>query len=308
MKAINTPSFSILTLAFIVFLAFVNSGISAQELNDNKVASSISHFKIHEKGKWFVTWGYNRSWYENSDIHFTGQGHDFILYNVVAKDRPSPLNLDYVNPTTWSTPQFNFRIGLFLSDKYSVSIGWDHMKYVALNYQKLQMYGHLDPSKVPDPIMKTNMETTNATYAPNGLYNYAEVIMDPETFLSYEHTDGFNYATVDLERYNKLWQSAKFNKLAVTIVTGVGAGIIVPRTDACLFGSGRNHFWNIAGWGANAKIGLELNIFKNIYLQSDLKCGYVQMNDVHTSNHYNIDKAQQSIVFYENSWLLGFRF
>lgn len=308
MKEIRTPLCSIFALAFMLLLVLVNTDTLAQQLMESSTTPPKSDFKIHEKGKWFVTWGYNRSWFENSDIHLTGQGHDFILYNVVAKDRPSALSTDYINPTTWSIPQFNFRAGYFFANKYSVSMGWDHMKYVAVNYQTLKMYGYLDPSKVPDPIMKTNMETTNATYAPNGLYNNTEVIMAPETFLSYEHTDGFNYATVDLERYNKLWQSAKYNKLAVTIITGVGAGIIVPRTDARLFGSGRNHFWNIAGWGAHAKIGIEINLLKNVYLQSDLKYGYVQMNDVHTSNHYNIDKAHQTIVFYENSWLLGFRF
>jgi len=84
-------------------------------------------FQLHEKGKFYINWGYNISWYNKSDIHFSGQGHDFILYDVVAYDRPSELSFDYINPTTWSIPQFNFRFGYFISDKLSISAGWDHL-------------------------------------------------------------------------------------------------------------------------------------------------------------------------------------
>ncbi len=291
---------------FVLLLLFtVNLSTFAEGADDGKI---ITQFKIHEKGKFFVTWGYNRSMYDKSDIHFTGQGHDFILYDVVANDRPSKLSLDYINPSTWSIPQFNFRVGYYISDKYSVSVGWDHMKYVAVDYQSLKMYGYLDPTKVPDQVMQANMEKMNSVYAPNGLYNNTQVIMEPATFLSYEHTDGFNYATVDLERHDKLWQYSKHDRLGVSFMSGIGFGTIVPRTDSRLFGSGRNHFWNFAGWGANAKIGIQVNLSKVIYLESDLKYGYVQMLNIHTSNHYNIDRAQQDIVFYENNWLIGFRF
>jgi hypothetical protein len=290
----------------IVLLCIVHTSVFAQ--HNEPSLNNATPFKLHEKGKFFINWGYNRAWYPTSDIHFTGQGHDFILYDVTAKDRPSELNADYINPETWSIPQFNFRFGYHFADKYSVSIGWDHMKYVVNNYQTVKMYGTLDPSQVPDPLMSQNMAQMNALYAPNGLYNYTDVVIDPDMFLAYEHTDGFNYASVDVERYDKLWQHTSYDKLGVTFMSGLGVGTIVPRTDAHLFGSGRNHYWNIAGWGANAKIGLQINILKWLFLETDFKTGYVQMLNVHTSNHYDIDKAKQNVVFFENNWMLGFRF
>ena len=152
------------------------------------------------------------------------------------------------------------------------------------------------------------METMNAKYSPTGLYNDENVQMTPDDFLSYEHTDGLNYASIEGERYDKLFQLKKNDKIGLSLVTGVGGGLIIPRTDAHLFGSGRNHFWNIAGWGASAKIGLQLNLTKHFYLQSDIKCGRLQMIDVHTTNHYSIDQAQQHIIFYENYWQFGYRF
>jgi hypothetical protein len=46
----------------------------------------------------FVFWGWNRAMFSKSDIHFKGNGYDFVLHNVVAHDRPSDLSWDYINP------------------------------------------------------------------------------------------------------------------------------------------------------------------------------------------------------------------
>ncbi len=240
-------------------------------------------FKLHKKGHPFFNWGYNRSWFNKSDIHFTGQGHDFVLYDVKASDRPSELSFVYINPTTWSIPQFNLRIGYFISDRYSVSIGWDHMKYVAIDYQTVKMSGHVDPSMVSDELIKTNMEHLNATYSASGVYNNITVQMTPDDFIRYEHTDGLNYASIDMERYDPLWQCKKYNKIGISLVSGVGAGLIIPRTDSHLFGSGRNHYWNVSGWGVSPKIGLQINLTKRIYLKSDFKFGYLRMQNVRSN-------------------------
>lgn len=295
-----------ITFLLLLLLILVTSTLSAQE--SETIAPAKTLYKFQEKGRFFATWGYNRSWYEGSDIHFTGQGHDFIAYNVQATDRPSELSMSYITPSEWSIPQFNFHVGYFFSDKYSISAGWDHMKYVATNYQSYKVYGYMNPAMVADPAMRANMEAMNAVYAPNGLYNNIDVVQDPAQFLSYEHTDGFNYASVDVDRYDKLWQHQKYDKLGVTFVSGVGLGTIVPRTDARLWGGGSNHFWNLAGWGAHARIGLQIHFLKHLYLESNLKYGYVKMVNVHTSNYYGIDKAQQDVVFYEFNGALGFRF
>jgi len=306
MKFKYLPGLKISLIALSVSFCSISTNINAQQTENS--SENITGFKLHEKGNFFINWGYNRSWYNKSDIHFSGQGHDFVLYDVVAEDFPSPLNLDYINPKTWSVPQFNFRFGYFFSDKYSISIGWDHMKYVATDFQTVRMYGYLDPSVVSDPLMSANMEKLNTKYFTPGLYNDISVEMTPDDFIHLEHTDGLNYGSIDIERYFRLWQCKKYDRFGVSLITGAGAGMIVPRTDSHLFGSGENHFWNIAGWGVSLKAGLQISLTKLIYLQSDFKYGYLEMVNIHTSNHYNIDRATQHIVFYENYWLIGFRF
>ena len=71
------------------------------------------------KGNVNLFWGWNRGWFTDSDIHFTGENYDFILYDVQANDRQSPIGFDpYLNPVKLTVPQTNFRVGYFLSDHY----------------------------------------------------------------------------------------------------------------------------------------------------------------------------------------------
>lgn len=54
----------------------------------------------------------------------------------------------YINPAKWPIPRLNFRAGYFISGKYSISLGWDHMKYVAADIQTVKMQGYqLYPGK-----------------------------------------------------------------------------------------------------------------------------------------------------------------
>jgi len=96
-------------------LAIIPSFISAQ--SDTWVNSANEG----HKGKAFIYWGYNRAYYNKSDIHFKGDGYDFTLYDVEAKDMPEPFDADvYFNIKKLSIPQFNFRAGYFFSDNWLI--------------------------------------------------------------------------------------------------------------------------------------------------------------------------------------------
>lgn len=268
-------------------------GAYAQQLSEVAAPPVKSLKKKH----FYFTWGYNRSWYNKSDIHFTGPGYDFTLYDVVAKDRPTPFGIRYIDPAWISTPQFNFRVGYFLSDKYCISIGWDHMKYVVTVPQRVTISGQIG-NTISDPPISTG------NYA--GTYNGDSFEIQPD-FLAFEHTDGLNLATVDIERYDQLWRAKKHPNLGLSAVTGVGVGAMIPRSDVHLFGIGDNHPWNLSGWGCLGKVGLQFDILHWLFLRSDLKIGYINLSKIPTTGR-DMDVAKQKIVFYENSWLLGFKF
>jgi len=249
------------------------------------------------KGNFFGHWGYNFSWYAKSDLTMQGPGYNFVLKDVVAHDRPSKLSLTYLNPAKLSMPQFNFHIGYFIKDNYSISIGWDHMKYVMDVPQTVKIKGYIDP-QISNPAIETG------NYA--GHYNNDDFLVTPD-FLTFEHTDGFNYASVEVERYDDVWVS-RSGKMSLTTEGGVGIGAVVPRTDVRFFGVGENNYWNIAGYGGSLKAGLRFYFNHHLFLQGSMKAGWTNLTSIHTTGRNGVDKASQKISYLENYWVIGYQF
>ena len=280
--------------------------MQAQEIKsttENQPVTSKSIFNpenkriFSRKGDFFFHWGYNNSWYGKSDIRFTGPNYDFTLKDVVAHDRQSKLSWDYLNPGLITVPQYNIRAGYFIKDNYSVSIGWDHMKYVMDIPQTVSITGHIGANITPENV---------ATGALAGDYN-GQMINVKENMLTFEHTDGFNYANIEVERYDDIWV-APAGKTSLTLETGLGGGMIVPRSDVRLFGLGRNNHWNVAGYGVSAKVGLKFYIWKNFYIQNSTKFGATNLKTIHTTGNDKEDKASQKINYIENMWVAGIQF
>ncbi len=255
---------------------------------------------LNRKGTWYFSWGYNRSSYANSDIHFVGPNYDFTLANVVAKDFPTPFSeiKTYFDPGLLSIPQFNFHLGYFINDKWAVSIGWDHMKYVMVNNQPSTISGFIN-AQVSNPAIEVN---------PNyvGTFQNTPFTINSTDFLTFEHTDGFNYASVEVENYHPIWKGRK-KSLQLDWLNGVGLGLIVPRSDVRLFTVGANHFWNVAGAGGSVKTGLRLNFSKLLYFEAVAKVGTTCLWDIRTTGR-KVDHAEQSISYIEGYGALGFTF
>ena len=291
----------------VLILSIGASSLSAQDNStvyhtpDPEISKSI--FKprnqrlVSNKGKFFFHWGYNFSSYTKSDIHFKGVGYDFTLYDVKAADRPTKLSMTYINPSTISIPQFNFHFGYHIKDNYSISLGWDHMKYVVDIPQSVKIKGFINP-EISNPGIPTG------DWAGN--YD-GETVSLVDSVLKFEHTDGYNFAAIGVERYDDIWVS-KSGKQSLNTEVGVEGGLLVPRTDVRLFGVGANHYWNVAGYGFAAKVGMQYHFLKWMYLQGSFKSGFTDLSNIRTTGRNNIDKASQTIWFFENYWVLGFRF
>ena len=66
----------------------------------------------------------------------------------MAKDRQTPFSLNaYLNPTLITIPQYNFRIGYFISKNYDISFGVDHMKYVVQSDQTVKISGYISSTE-----------------------------------------------------------------------------------------------------------------------------------------------------------------
>ena len=291
----------LLLLSILTITAFAQSPTKTSAdstLNLPKsIFKNVSPRTYSNKGKFYLHWGYNFSSYAKSDLRLYGKGYDFTLKNVVAHDRPTPLSSTYIDISRLSIPQFNFHFGYFIKDNYSISLGWDHMKYVLDVPQTVKITGTISPS-----ISETAIDAS----AYGGTYYNADFTINPD-FLTFEHTDGFNYASIEVERYDDAWR-AKKGKMYLAMETGLGAGLIVPRTDVRLLGVGQNNFWNVAGYGISAKAGAKLFFNTHLFFQGSLKTGWTNLSNIRTTGRNNIDKAQQKISYLENYWVLGYIF
>lgn len=236
-----------------------------------------------QKGLFYFYWGYNWSSYTDSDIHFEGSDHDFTLYDVQAKDRPSKFKFDtYFNIFNFSAPQFNARFGYFIKDNWEISGGMDHMKYVAQQYQTVGINGFYE--RDGDTNTFSNDDQIDLTY----------------NFLQYEHTDGLNYINIGLRRFFNVINKSKID---LNLIAGMETGVIMPRSDVTLLGKERSDRYHLSGYGINLTAAVNITFFDKYFVQTELKGGYVNMPKVLTSCEG--DTASQDFFFAQSNVLFG---
>ena len=266
--------------AFLLAMAFAIPIAISQE--------KIEIWKPNKKGSFYIYWGWNRSAYTKSDITFWGKSYDFKLNNVVANDRQSLYRTNlYLNPATMTIPQYNLRLGYYFKDKYEISIGADHMKYVMKNFQTVDMEG--------------NIANSGTSY--DGAYDHKPMVMDT-SFLMFEHTDGLNYLNVEIRRSDALINLKGFN---LSTAYGVGAGVLVPRTNTTLLGNRRHDEFHLAGYGLGLVGALKLNFLRYFFIQGEAKYGFIHMPDIRTTTD-PADKAKQHFFFKQYNVVFGAQF
>ncbi|MDX2172924.1 MAG: hypothetical protein SFY56_07380 [Bacteroidota bacterium] len=207
------------------------------------------HYKTK---KFYMSWGYTRAIYSKSTIQFkdysnkyhdvTGRNnyYDFKVYNVTASDRPDFNQIkDLVNVTI---PQFVARIGYQINEKWGIEMNYDHTKYIVDDYQKVRVAGQI-----------------NNNWFDN------DTILDPTTFLHFEHSDGANFWMLNAVRKFNLYKPHR--NFCASWVVKPGAGVVVPRTDVTLFGERLNNNWKVAGVIVGVESGLRLEFLNHGFFE-----------------------------------------
>ncbi len=272
-------SFLFLTVAQSVT---AQTGIDQQEM-----------YTAHNKGKFFVYWGWNHGYYSHSDIHFKGEDYDFTVYDAKAHDRQSKFSYhNYFQLDRVTIPQTNMRIGYFISDHYNISLGIDHMKYIMTQDQIANIKGYI------------NVAGDNVY---NGDYHNTPTQLR-EDFLQFEHTDGLNYVNFEFSRYDDLGTLLGFgwntDIIQLNVTEGLGIGVLVPKTNTTLLNRERYDEFHFSGFGVSAKQGLNITFLKHFFIQGELKEGYINMPNIRTTNSTS-DKASQHFFFIEPTFIFG---
>jgi hypothetical protein len=237
--------------------------------------------------RWSVYWGWNRSNYSESDIHFTGVDHDFTIKNVQATDLQSEASIEglrqyFLNPAGMTIPQTNLRIAYQWDSNTAIALNLDHMKYVVVQEQSVPIVGQI--GGVPQ--------------------SGTQVIADK--WLNYEHTDGLNILSLEYEKQRPVdWFGPNRHTKLFALV---GLGIVIPKTNVTMhmINQVRNDEFHLAGYSAGVGAGLELDVYKDVFFRTAYKYGYVNLPDVLTSARG--DKASQHFTYNELLIAIGFRF
>ena len=263
-------------------------------LSQDDQQNDTDRYTASNKGKFFVSWGGNRETFTDSDITFKGDAYDFTLSDVTAHDKPKGWHIDYINPANMTIPQTNFKMGYFVSDKYTISLGLDHMKYVMTQNQSVKIDGTI------------NLVPSEEGSLYNGTYQNESIVLT-EDFLTFEHTDGLNYIYTEFSRYDDISSIFKINntdKFQTNLTEGIAAGVLYPKTNTSLLQKERNDEFHLAGFGISLHAGLNLTFFKHFFIQGDLKGGYINMSDIRTTNS-SIDSASQHFFYFQKVIAFG---
>ncbi|WP_303316226.1 hypothetical protein Q4Q34_12425 [Flavivirga abyssicola] len=269
-----------------LIVIFIISTLSQNCFAQKNNIDNTQKYTASNKGKFFISWGGNRESFSKSDIRFKGVDYDFTIKDVSARDKPKGWHIDYINPTRITIPQTNVKVGYFISDKYIISLGVDHMKYVMKNNRIKAINGHI------------NLPDSEAGSLYNGNYEN-EAFFVSEDFLLFEHTNGLNYVYAEFSRFDDI--SSIFNiqntdKFQLNITEGIGAGVLYPKTNTTILQKDRYDEFHLAGYGVSLSAGLNFTFFKYFFVQTDLRGGYINMPDIRTTS--NTAESASQYFFY----------
>jgi len=258
--------------------------VTALLLSLSILAQKEKNTKYNQQGKLYFYWGWNGADYTDSDISFRGNDYSFTLSDIKANDRQSNFSFDkYFNPGNITIPQYNFRVGYYFKPNWDISFGIDHMKYVLDQNQVAKISG-----------------TINAGTPFDGAYNNDDIPITKD-FLQFEHTNGLNFVNIELRYSNRIYDA---NKVQFNYLAGGGGGILYPKTNVTLLGRNRHDDFNVAGYGIDAVVGINITFFKRFFIQSELKGGWINLPNVRTTAD-SADSAEQDFFFLQRNIVFG---
>ena len=123
-------------------------------------------------------------------------------------------------------------------------------------------------------------------------------------FYFFEHTDGLNYLNSEFRRSDIL-----INKkyCQVSVNEGLGIGVLLPRTNTTLLNNPRYDEFHLSGFGFGGVAALNLTFFKYLFIQSELKGGFISMPDIRTTMNEE-DRASQHFWWTQFNVVFGLQF
>jgi hypothetical protein len=172
-------------------------------------------------------------------------------------------------------------------------MGFDHMKYSLTDKNEVLLSGTINPGI--DTV--TNW---------NGTYSNAAVVTDRNAF-NYGQTKGLNYLKAEFVKTDRWYEAGKNNWFVASTNLGLGLGAILSTTNFTFSGiTNTTSSSYLTGFAISAQVGVRLEFFKHVFIQSSLSGGYMQQMRVPTRNNQPNAIAKQNFGFTSIENALGF--
>ncbi|MNJ83525.1 hypothetical protein D3C87_09440 [compost metagenome] len=244
-------------------------------------------------GTLFFYWGYNRTAYTKSNIHFIGSDYDFEMKGVKATDRQPKFGANlYLNPMNMTIPQYNFRIGYYFTEKWAISLGVDHFNYVMAPNNEVVLDGHF---------------AMGADSLWEGNYHQESTVIDPNHF-HYEHSGGLNYMRIELLRSYDIWEAGDRRQFAITGNVGLNLGPMLTTTNFRFSNEQSNRSTALSGYGIGANASVRLEFFKHLFIQGEGGLAFAHLPGVKTRLNDRNQRAKQAFGLATYNVSLGLLF
>jgi hypothetical protein len=244
-------------------------------------------------GTLFFYWGYNRTAYTGSTVHFIGSDYDFTMKGLRATDRQPKFDANlYLNPANITIPQYNFRVGYYFNEKWALSLGVDHFNYVMRHDKEVTMDGHIDMSA--DSLWQGN-------------YTQDTKLIDPAVF-HYEHAGGLNYLRIELMRSYDLFEIGNRRQLALTGNVGLNLGPMLTTTNFLFAKEQSTRSTALSGYGIGANASARLEFFKHVFIQAEGGLAFAHLPGVRTRANDRNQRAKQAFGLATYNVSLGLLF
>lgn len=253
------------------FLNKTTACCAAIILSCSQLSTAQSNY-VGKKGQMYASWGYNKEWYTQSNIHIeqSSLGNNYTFENVLAKDKPGWMNDEHnVFQQPISIPQYNYRIGYWFKDDWAIELNFDHTKYQVQQQQLLHLTGTLNNAVVD-------------TYFIN------------RGNLLWQLNNGANFFLFNLVHRIQV-PKMQYKNFNVSLLMKGGIGFMVPHVENTILGKDNNPHFQFGGWDIGVEAALRFTFFKYAYLEYCNKALYARYSGLRIYE----GKARQAFGCYE---------
>lgn len=213
--------------------------------------------RVHRKGEFYFSWGYNKDWYTKSNVRIRQDehGNNYQFKNVSSHDHPGWDENDFFSKDL-TIPQYNYRIGYFFNDKKNlgVEINFDHTKFIISDGQSVKVIGTLNNRHVDSSLIFSEN---------NGFYYYLN--------------NGANFLLFNIV---KRWQYVQSRHIRIDFLGKAGIGPVIPHVENSFFGQKNHPGFQLGGWNTGAEGVVRATFFKHIYLEFSGKLDYARYSNL----------------------------